>query len=96
VRTSCSGTTADAVRACERATTFLDASWRNYLTLAAAYGQHGDVDKAVKARAELAQRQPGYTIATDRAAQFSHHAEYLRLQELHFYPGLRKAKLPEQ
>ena len=85
----------DAVPACERATTFLDASWRNYLALAAAYAQNGDLDKAAKTRIELLKRQPGYTITKDKATPFSDSPEYLRLLELHFYPGLRKAGLPE-
>jgi len=86
----------DAVPACERATTFLDASWRNYVMLAAAYGQRGDLDKAAATRSELLKRQPGYTIAKDKARPFSKNPEYLRLLELHFYPGLRKAGLAEQ
>ena len=86
----------DAVPACEKGTTFLDASWRNYVLLMVAYAQHGDSDKAALTKVELLKRQPGYTIAKDKASRFSDNPEFVRQLDEYFYPGLRKAGLPEE
>jgi hypothetical protein len=64
--------------------------------LVAAYAQHGDAEKAAVAKRELLKRQPGYTIAKDKATRFSDEPEFVRQLDEYFYPGLRKAGIPEQ
>ena len=85
-----------AVPACEKAAALDDAEWHNQLLLVAAYAQHGDAEKAAVAKRELLKRQPGYTIAKDKATRFSDEPEFVRQLDEYFYPGLRKAGIPEQ
>ena len=85
-----------AVSACEKAAALDDTEWHNQLLLVAAYAQHGDAEKAAVAKRELLKRQPGYTIARDRATRFSDEPEFVRQLDEYFYPGLRKAGIPEQ
>jgi hypothetical protein len=54
------------------------------------------LDRAGATKSELLKRQPGYSIAKERARLFSSHPEFVRQVETHLYPGLRKAGLPEQ
>lgn len=70
--------------------------WLNHLTLAAAYANHGDMEKAAAAKAEVLRTAPGFTIAKMRAMRRSENPEYLRLVEKYLYEGLRKAGLPEK
>lgn len=86
----------EAERACEKAAALDDATWHNQVLLLAASAQNGDMQKAAVAKKELLKRQPGFSIAKDKAARLSDHPEYLKMLEAHYYPGLRKAGIPEQ
>jgi adenylate cyclase len=90
------GRYADAEPACEKAAALDNTTWHNQLLLLAACAQNGDMQKAAVARAELLRRQPAFSIAKDKAAPLSHHPEYLKMLDTHYYPGLRKAGIPEQ
>ena len=90
------GRYAEAVPACEKAAALDDATWHNQVILVAAAAQNGDMQKAAVAKAELLKRQPGFSIARDKAALLSAHPDYLKMLEAHYYPGLRKAGIPEQ
>ena len=86
----------EAVSACEKAATLDDATWHNQVLLLAASAQNGDMQKATVAKTELLKRQPRFSIAKDKAARLSDHPDYLKMLEAHYYPGLRKAGIPEQ
>jgi adenylate cyclase len=86
----------EAVPACERAAALDDATWHNQVLLVAASAQNGEMQKAAVAKAELLKRQPGFSIAKDKAALLSAHPDYLKMLETHYYPGLRKAGIPEK
>ena len=90
------GRYAEAVSGCEKAAALDPLSWQNQLQLVAAYAQNGDLAKAAVTKDELLKRQPGYTIAKDRARLFSNHPAFVKQIETHLYPGLRKAGIPEQ
>ena len=90
------GRYAEAVPACEKIAALDDATWHYQVLLAAASAQSGDMQKAAVARSELLKRQPGFSIAKDRAAPLSNHPDYLKMLEAHYYPGLRKAGIPEK
>jgi len=90
------GRYAEAVPACEKAAALDDATWHNQVLLLAASEQNGDMQKAAIAKAELLKRQPGFSIAKDKAALLSAHPDYLKMLEAHYYPGLRKAGIPEK
>jgi adenylate cyclase len=70
-----------------------DVSW--YVVMAAAYANHGDMEKAAAAKAELLKIVPGYTISQLRAKHYSDHPEYVKLAEQYWYAGLRKAGFRE-
>ena len=84
-----------AIAICEKASGHSN-HWLNHLTLAAAYANHGDMEKAAAAKAEVLRTAPGFTIAKMRAMRRSENPEYLRLVEKYLYEGLRKAGLPEK
>jgi adenylate cyclase len=84
-----------AESACEKAATLDDATWHNQVLLLAASAQNGDMQKAAVAKTELLKRQPGFSIAKDKAARLSDHPDYLKMLEAHYFPGLRKAGIPE-
>lgn len=90
------GRYAEAVPACEKIAALDDATWHYQVLLAAASAQNGDMQKAAVARSELLKRQPGFSIAKDKAAPLSTHPDYLKMLEAHYYPGLRKAGIPEK
>ncbi len=69
--------------------------WFIHLFLAAAYANSGDMDKAAAAKAQILRTVPGCTISQLRAKRYSDHPEYVKLAEENYYPGLRKAGLPE-
>ena len=84
-----------AVSTCESASAVNDWWWPRMLLLAA-YGDHGDLEKAAAVRAELLRLVPGYTIAQARTAAQPSTTEYGMLAEKYIYEGLRKAGIPEQ
>jgi tetratricopeptide (TPR) repeat protein len=86
----------EAVPACEKAAALDDATWHNQVLMVSASAQNGDMQKAGVAKAELLKRQPRFSIAKDKAAGLSEHPDYLKMLETHYYPGLRKAGLPEK
>ncbi len=88
------GRYADAIADCERAAAGETYYWV-WLDLAAAYGQTGDFEKAAKAKDELLRRVPTFTISRLVAKRISSHPAYQRAMQEHFYPGLRKAGVPE-
>jgi len=88
------GRYAEAIADCERATGGVTYYWV-WLDLAAAYGQAGDLEKAAKAKDELMRRVPTFTISRMVAKRISTDPAYVRAMREHFYPGLRKAGVPE-
>ncbi len=66
------------------------------MLLLAAYGDHGDTEKAATVRAELLRLVPGYTVAQARTADQPSNTEYSKLADKYIYEGLRKAGIPEQ
>ena len=89
------GRTEQAIAACEKASGRVD-YWSIHLALAAAYANHGEMAKAVAAKAEVLRIVPGLTIAQLRAKRASDNPEYLTLAEKYWYEGLRKPGLPEK
>ncbi|HET9337845.1 MAG TPA: hypothetical protein VFQ55_02515, partial [Casimicrobiaceae bacterium] len=87
------GRYADAIADCERATAG-ETFYLVWLSLAAAYGQTDQLEKAVKAKDELLRRVPSFTISRS-AAKWALHEIYASAMREHFYPGLRKAGVPE-
>jgi hypothetical protein len=85
-----------AESACEKAATLDNTTWHYQVLLLAASAQNGDMQKAAVAKTELLKRQPGFSIAKDKAARLSDHPDYLKMLEAHYYPGLRKAGIPEK
>jgi TolB-like protein len=89
------GQAEQAIAACEKARGS-DTYWWINGSLAAAYANNGDVEKAAAAKGEVLRIAPGYTIAQLRAKRYSDHPEYQRLAEKYLYEGLRKAGIPER
>jgi len=85
----------DAIKLCERAAPLED-DYLDYLYLTAAYAQTGDMTNAAKAKAQLLNRNPGYTIARFRAVRASDANAYWEQVETHMIAGLRKAGVPEK
>jgi adenylate cyclase len=83
-----------AIVMCERSAP-LEASWLVQLLLAAAYANHGDLEKAVATKERALRTVPGYTIEQLRTKRYSDVPEYVKLAETYWYPGLRKAGIPE-
>ena len=88
------GQAAQAIATCEKATG-TSIYWYTHLTLAAAYANHGDMDNAAAAKAQILRTVPGYTISQLRAKRYSDHPEYMKLAERYWYAGLRRAGIPE-
>jgi class 3 adenylate cyclase/TolB-like protein/tetratricopeptide (TPR) repeat protein len=88
------GQAEQAIATCEKATG-TSIAWFIHLSLAAAYANNGDMDKATAAKAQILRTVPGYTIAQLRAKRYSDHPEYVKLAEKYWYAGLRKAGIPE-
>ena len=88
------GQAPQAIATCEKATG-TSIYWFTYLSLAAAYANNGDMDKATAAKAEFLRTVPGYTISQLRAKRYSDHPEYVKLADKYLYAGLRKAGIPE-
>jgi adenylate cyclase len=87
----------DAIGACEKSAAE-DEYWATQVYLAVAYGQKGETAKAAAAKVEALKRQPKLTIKwyKDFILQLSDNAIWQQQNETHFYPGLRKAGVPEQ
>jgi len=97
LRTACqahllAGQANQAIATCEKLGR-RDLLW--YPRMAAAYANHGDMEKAAAAKTELLRIVPGYTISQLRAKRYSDHPEYQRLAEKYWYEGLPKAGIPE-
>jgi len=84
-----------AIATCEKAAS-LGNDPLNNLFLAAAYANHGDMEKAASAKADALRTMPGYTIARLRAKRYSEDPEYQRLAEKYWYEGLRKTGFPQK
>ena len=84
-----------AIAECERAAGRGGSDFDIANFLAAAYGQKGFAARAAEEKAKILARSPGFTIAQLRAKRYSAHPDYVRLAELHWYSGLRKAGIPE-
>jgi predicted Zn-dependent protease len=84
-----------AIAACERAAP-LEPNRTVQLYLAAAYANQGDFSKASAAMQRAMQKMSVRTIAQLRAMRYSEDPEYLKLAEMHLYPGLVKAGMPER
>ena len=85
----------EAITSCERARAHSIHSRWSYYMLIAAYAQLGDSTRAEAAKKEALRMVPGVTIEALKAAA-PPNSDYLRLAEQHFYPGLRKAGIPER
>jgi adenylate cyclase len=83
-----------AIVMCERSAP-LEPNWLVQLLLAAAYANHGDLEQAVATKERALRMVPGYTIAQLRGKRYSDVPEYVKLAETYWYPGLRKAGIPE-
>jgi adenylate cyclase len=79
----------------ERAAAAWGDNYWNYLNLAAAYAQAGDMARAGAARDELMRHVPEFTIARFKAKQWSTHPTWVQQTEEHLIAGLRKAGVPE-
>ena len=67
-----------------------------HVLLIAAYAQTGENAKAAAARAGLLERKAWISISSLKARRESDIPTYMQQQEVHLYPGLRKAGIPEQ
>jgi class 3 adenylate cyclase/TolB-like protein len=88
------GRYAEAIDACERATTSAP-DWPDYMLLTAAYAMAGDMTRAAKARAELLRREPRFSIRWVRALAGEPAPRAAQQREQHLFAGLRKAGIPE-
>jgi predicted Zn-dependent protease len=84
-----------AIAACERAAP-IEPNRTVQLYLAAAYANHGDTGKAAAALQLAMQKVSVRTIAQLRERRWSEDPEFLKLAEMHLYPGLMKAGMPER
>jgi len=84
-----------AVAMCEKIN-FGSHDWKLQMLLVAAYADHGDVQEAAAAKAELLRLLPAFTVAQARASDQPSHSEYAKLAEKYLYEGLRKAGIPEK
>jgi class 3 adenylate cyclase/TolB-like protein len=88
------GRYAEAIDACQRATTSAP-DWPDYMLLTAAYAMAGDMARAAKARAELLRREPRFSIRWVRALSGEPAPRAAQQREQHLFAGLRKAGIPE-
>ncbi len=88
------GRYADAIDACQRATTSAP-DWPDYMLLTAAYAMAGDLPRAAAARAELLRREPRFSISWVRALSGEPAPRAAQQREQHLFAGLRKAGIPE-
>ena len=86
----------DAIKSCEQASA-LSYWWPGQVHLIAAYAQKGNMAKALAVKEELLKHAPGLSI--HQLKEFVEHwdnAKVVQQREMHLYPGLRKAGMPEQ
>jgi class 3 adenylate cyclase/TolB-like protein len=88
------GRYAEAIDACQRATTSA-ADWPDYMLLTAAYAMSGDAARAAIARAELLRREPRFSIRWVRALSGEPAPRAAEQREQHLFAGLRKAGIPD-
>ncbi|GAB4480381.1 MAG: adenylate/guanylate cyclase domain-containing protein [Burkholderiaceae bacterium] len=88
------GRYAEAIDACQRATTSA-ADWPDYMLLTAAYAMSGDMARAAQARAELLRREPRFSIRWVRALSGEPAPRAAQQREQHLFAGLRKAGIPD-
>jgi adenylate cyclase len=79
---------------CEQAAAGFD-TYFEYLYLAAAYAQMGDMARAAAAKAELLRRVPEFTIGRLEGKQLSNDPTFVQQTRENLLPGLRKAGVPE-
>jgi len=85
-----------AIAACEKAAGRAGEDFDIAYFLAAAYAHTGSAARAAEELSKIQRAAPGFTIATLRAKRYSANPEYMRLAELHWYSGLRKAGMAER
>ena len=85
-----------AIEACEKATGRAGEDFDIAYFLAAAYAQTGATARAREETAKILRRSPAFSIAALRAKRYSTNPDYMKLAEEHWYPGLRKAGIPEK
>ena len=90
------GQSNEAVAACEKAIGRDPVAWSAHLFLAAAQANLGQFDKARASLKAVEQMSPGYTLARLRGYRQGAHPEFQRQAEAHYYPGLRRAGMPER
>ena len=83
------------IATCEKAAALYDVDWTIQSFLAAAYANQGDLPKAVAAKYRLLRTVPDYSIALLRSKHYSDTPEYVKFVEANWYPGLRKAGIPD-
>jgi adenylate cyclase len=83
-----------AIDDCSRSTAFTP-DWPDYMMLAAAYAQSGDLARAHQARDELLRRRPQLRLGLLRAEGEAMAPAAAQLREAHLIAGLRKAGVPE-
>lgn len=88
------GRYAEAIDACQRATTSAP-DWPDYMLLTAAYAMAGDMTRAATARTELLRREPRFSIRWVRALAGEPSPRAAQQREQHLFAGLRKAGIPE-
>jgi tetratricopeptide (TPR) repeat protein len=90
------GQAQEAVGACEKAIGLDPVAWSAHLFLAAAQADLGNLDKARASLKAVEQMSPGHTLARLRSYRQAAHPEFQRQAEAHYYPGLRRAGMPER
>lgn len=83
-----------AIESCERATTSAP-DWPDYMLLAAAYAQAGDMGRARQALAAMRRLEPRVTIRWLRENSSQLAPRALEQREKQLFAGLRKAGVPE-
>jgi len=83
-----------AIDDCNRSTAFTP-DWPDYMMLAAAYAQAGDLARARQARDELLRRRPQFRLGLLRAEGETMAPAAARMREAHLMTGLRKAGVPD-
>jgi adenylate cyclase len=83
-----------AIDDCTRATAFTP-DWPDFMMLAAAYAQSGDLTRAQQARDELLRRRPQFRLGLLRAEGEAMAPSAAQMREAHLIAGLRKAGVPD-
>lgn len=83
-----------AIDDCNRSIAFTP-DWPDYMMLAAAYAQAGNLTRARQARDELLRRRPQFRLAQLRVDGETMAPSAAQLREAHLIAGLRKAGVPE-